>query len=329
MIYEVENSTLNLHGPYTDLTPQVKIEDLPSHWLPYPKGSEILLRKYTGIELRYFSDSSLTPEKELEMVLDGIQTVGFNKNELTFHDFKYLGLQRRLISLEAENFGLTWYCPKCENTVTSSIKMESLQFDELKIPSLPMNVKLSFGSYKMAPMTVKGYLKMQKTDREIDENQAIDAIKVWFFLMSFHVDDLSQQDSFYKGMISKGTEKDIRILEEVDRRLYHSLMPVDVVCPSVIISDKPNSDCPVKYEELREGKVPELIKYAKKKGLNIPETIAFDETKVVEYIDANLSVYQHTPCEYKSKIKLSSGSENLITPFRESEQSVDNCITFG
>ena len=147
MIHEVENSILHLQGPYSNLTPQVKVEDLPSHWLPYPKGSEILLRKYTGIELRYFSDSSLTPEKEMELALDGIQTIGFDKHDLTFHDYKFLALQRRLISLESSSFGLTWYCTKCENTVTSNIKLDALQFDELNIPSLPVNVKLSFGNY--------------------------------------------------------------------------------------------------------------------------------------------------------------------------------------
>lgn len=329
MIHELEDSILHLKGPYTGLTPQVKVEDIPSHWKPYPKGSEILLRKYTGLELRYFSDSILSPEKEMDFILDGIQTIGFDKDDLTWHDYKYLGLQRRLISLDSADFSITWFCDKCGNTVSSQVKASNLEFDDISVPSLPMNVKLSFGTYKFFPMTIGGYKLMQKTDREEDSNPELERIKVWMFLMSFHIQDLSIQPQLYQDMITKSSEKDIRLLEEVDKRLYHSIMPVNVICPSMEMEVKPESGFNLTYDEILSGGLSELVSFAEKKGISIPDNISFDDQKVLEYIDSKLGLLDKTPCNNKSRVRLSSGSENLILPFRGSTESMDDCITFG
>ena len=60
--------------PIESLSPYINVEELPSKFLPYPKGSKISYKTFSYGELEQWANTSLADEDKIKLALSGIKT---------------------------------------------------------------------------------------------------------------------------------------------------------------------------------------------------------------------------------------------------------------
>lgn len=209
-------ATTNANLPDT----QIKVEKLPSKGLAYPQGVEIHYQPYTFGEVKSFSQSKgkMSPSHNMERVLKGIFVTGMPKGDLTFFDFLYISLLRRLSTMNAIEFKLGVGCPHCGSPVTHTFSWEGLVFEDIPAPKLPVIVNICGKSdVRFSPLTVSDYQELSRTGR--DEDPVAIAAKQSSL-------DFDQALELFDAAIGE----DAALLDEIDRLLYHDLKPVQVEC---------------------------------------------------------------------------------------------------
>jgi hypothetical protein len=199
---------------------QIRVTDLPSVGRAYPDGTEIHYKPYTFGEVKAFSQSKgkMSAAKSVERVLSGIDVNGMAKEDLTFFDFLYISLLRRLSTMNAIEFKLGVGCPKCHKPVTHTFSWEGLIFEDLPAPKLPIIVDIcDKADVRFTPITVKQYQEL--TRKQQDEDPV--AIAAMQSSLDF--------DEAYKTF-SDAVGDDAALLDEIDKLLYHDLKPAQVTC---------------------------------------------------------------------------------------------------
>lgn len=202
--------------------PKVTLHDvtkLPSRGLAYPKESMIQYRPFAFGEVKMVSGANFNTKQSYEFILEGIET-SFDKKKLTIPDLLYVGLLRKLSTMGTTECIAKYQCNKCGKPGRLIFKTDDLEFDELKIPALPIVADFSFGTFKFGPLNVEKYFMI--LDKGLENNEvALYAAQVEAPLEKF--------DMIYKAFYKAETD-DAIILTEVDKHLYHSLMPVKKKC---------------------------------------------------------------------------------------------------
>jgi len=191
----------------------IEVKELPSKFLPYGNG-KIFYRPYTYGEVDAFSDSNINASKAMDFVLEGIETDGFEKYDLTLGDFLFIALLRKISSFGTLEFQVT--SSYRGHPINKVLNHEDIEFDDLEIEALPVVLTLSNVEMHFMPLTVRGYQSLYQ--REIDNERA--ALAMQCINMKF--------DEAYE-IINNTTGRDISYLKEVDAMLHHSISPVDVV----------------------------------------------------------------------------------------------------
>lgn len=199
---------------------QIKVDRLPSKGLAYPQGVEIHYQPYTFGEVKSFSQSKgkMSAAHSMERVLAGIFVAGMDKGDLTFFDFLYISLLRRLSTMNAIEFRLGVGCPNCAQPVTHTFSWEGLVFEDIAAPKLPIIVGLcGREEVRFTPLTVSQYQELSRLG--IDE----DPVAVAAMQSSLDFEDAKP---LFHGAIGS----DAALLDEIDRLLYHDLKPAVVKC---------------------------------------------------------------------------------------------------
>ena len=150
--------------PVSKITDLFEIDSLPSMYKSYPKGVSITYHTYSILEIRDLS-GNLSDVNKFELMLRGIVCKGMSNRDLTFFDFIFICLMRRLLSLRANKFSIPYFCPKCHNTGQHFFELSDLVYDELKVPALPANINFhSLGRMSFKPLTIGNYLWLNKND---------------------------------------------------------------------------------------------------------------------------------------------------------------------
>ena len=132
------------------ILPEYEIKELPSRFIPYPKGTKVFAKPYTygaALNIEMVGKSNIDTLRE---ILSGIKVDGLQKNLLTPQDIIFLGVYRNLMSSKHDKIEINSICPKClkENKTIKtlkSIKFETIEdFDESCYP-----IEVDFDNYTM------------------------------------------------------------------------------------------------------------------------------------------------------------------------------------
>jgi len=289
-------------------TSQFLIKDLPSKYLSYPENSRILADTYSYGEIKRLSDSKLPLDLQYEILLEGNNTENFNKNDITFFDFIYINVLRKLSSMKSPSFSVSVDCPKCHKTSSFDFGLEKLSFSELEIPKLPIVIDfISIGKLEFMPLTIGDFVSLIKSDKyyQKDDNKYIldtegKKLRDSVALMAAQCSSLPF-DTAYQTITNLKDDDDIKLLEQVDGLLEHGIEPLKVTCKQKI------------------GEVPkEITDYMeKRKSLN-----GVGSELGPMPIDTRLN------CNQIININL-IGGEVIIRPFRGSDEPTKSRISFG
>lgn len=208
--------TQNINLPST----AVKVTTLPSTGKAYPVGVEIHYQPYTFGEVKSFSQSQgkMTMSKRIDQILTGIDIVGMNKEDLTFFDFIYISLLRRLTTMNAIEFTLSVGCPNCGSPVKHQFSWEGLVFDDLPAPKLPIIADLcGHQDVKFMPLTLGQYQELSRRGLEEDE--------VAIAAMTSSL-DFTQARELFHGALGE----DAALLGDIDKLMFHDLKPAQATC---------------------------------------------------------------------------------------------------
>ncbi len=201
-----------------DALPEIAVKTLPSGFKPYPKGAKIIYVPYTFGELVKFNQSKLPAMERMEQILSGIYCTGFDKHGLTFSDYLFIGLLRRISTFGSNRFVIRYKCPACSKQNEVYMQESEIEFDDLSAPELPVVATLSKGEYEFQPLTVGQYFELCNKGLEEDETSGM-AMQV-----VNHPFDQAVKD------ITSITGDDIAIVQDVDRYLYHGMKQMEVEC---------------------------------------------------------------------------------------------------
>lgn len=198
----------------------VKVTTMPSMGKAYPDGVEIHYQPYTFGEVKSFSQSQgkMTMSKRIDQILSGIDVVGMAKEDLTFFDFIYISLLRRLTTMNAIEFTLAVGCPSCGAPVKHQFSWEGLVFDDLPAPSLPVVADIcGQQDVKFMPLTLGQYKELSRLGLEEDE--------VAIAAMTSSLDFKAARDLFHGAL-----GDDAALLGDIDKFLFHDLKPAQATC---------------------------------------------------------------------------------------------------
>lgn len=209
--------------------PEIELEvtSLPSRGLTYPKGAKLKYRTYTFGEIRKASTSTLRMESSIQLALDGV-TASFNTKDLTLMDCLYIGILRKVSSLNGMQFEVPFQCTKCNEVAKNHFSQNDISFRDIpeEVTELPIVTTISGQELHFSPMTVGDYLTLKSgTHDGILKEGKVDRVSTQAISiknMSFH--------KSYELLYSVTDLEEIEILTEVDKLLLHDIKPLNGVC---------------------------------------------------------------------------------------------------
>lgn len=215
---------------------KIKVEQLPSHFLSYPKNAEIYVTPYSGDDVDELSNSNLSLKYILTKALEGIYT-NFDKKQLTFYDLIYLSFYRRILSVNENKIRVMSQCPYCGKFSTHEIEVDKqLDFEDVKIPTLPVNIDFSFGRLSFTFLTYENYMKLETELRS--EELAYQCIT------DCEVDTEGGQtrEGELQKLFGNLVGEDQALIAKLREILYHGVKPINTLCQ--------NTECGKTYETI-------------------------------------------------------------------------------
>lgn len=204
-----------------------KPHHLPSRGIPYPKGFELSYRPFKFGEIKRISSSkNSTPRQMFEEVLSGVDC-SFDKEDLTLSDILFIGLLRKISTLGTTDVILKYRCGKCKEVGNHRIKTDDLEFTDLLADysddeaQLPVSVEFSWGEENFTPLTLKDYYRL------LDNNLEHSEIAKFSMEASHYGEGWEER---YKKFDDLEDLEDMRLLQEVEKLLYHELKPIEFEC---------------------------------------------------------------------------------------------------
>lgn len=195
-----------------------QVTDLPSKFIPYPEGVKIYYRPYTYKDLDDFNDSNVDLLARLRFILEGIKAHGMPKENITLGDFLFIALYRRISSLGTNRFQIKIERP--DFVTSTSFSFENIEFEDLQAPMLPVIAEVSGVECHFRPLTIGQFLELLQ--REIMPGHK-DYTRACLAAQMVNIDF----DSAY-NLVNNAVGQDLVILNEVDKLLYHSTLPLNV-----------------------------------------------------------------------------------------------------
>lgn len=207
--------TVEKKEPYL---PVINLSDLPSKFLAYPKGVEISYHPYKFGELKKFSQSKLSLKQRYEFILDGIIVNGMKKEKLTFNDFLYIALLRKLSSVGAYEILIKFNCIKCGFENNHHVKLDALEFDDIEVPELPAHLVINDKELSFSPLTVEDFFALFKEGKESDPTG----------ILAMQCRNRHFKEAY--DIIFNANPEDSELLDELNRMFYHGLATMKIGC---------------------------------------------------------------------------------------------------
>lgn len=142
--------------------PQYQITSLPSGGIPYPPNWEIFIEPYRFEVSSTVGYASLTSKRFYNQITNGVYC-NFPKKWLTLADVLFLGVARKLVSVDSDKVTLQATCPACLQKVDPTLSLK----DAIKFKASPIKnrdkypVKATFSEHI-------GWFKILTADDYID-----------------------------------------------------------------------------------------------------------------------------------------------------------------
>jgi hypothetical protein len=292
------------------------IDDLPSKFICYPEGLEVRYRRYGWLEIKLLSQrtDSLSLRTQTDMVFRGLKFSDptFSPYSLTFPDYQFLGLLRKVATLMPPSFDLRYMCQKCNKISSFTVPVTSIQFDEIKAPKGRAVVEMEGLTATFQPLTIGQFIEV--CDKKV-EFPAWEEEMVWSASCVSH-----SMDEVFTYLKEQATPDDARLLRELDRLFFHGIMPIKHECTNFIIEVNDT----LEHERLEAMDGEQLKKELNAKGVNFSwENSDLD----LENYEAKEGIITKTRCGQSTELSL-TGGEGLIIPFRINGRSFDDAIVF-
>ncbi len=279
------------------------VTELPSLFFPYPPNSRVIVDSYSYREIEVLNESKLPLDMEYEFVLDGVETQGFNKYDLTFFDFQYSNLLRKIRSIENPRFSVPYYCSKCDTIQEQIFSLLEIGFDDLnlnELKDLPVNIDFnSIGTHQFIPLTVGRFLELLRKDlvylKHNDEyvlNKQGEKIHDTSAQIAGMCISIADVEEGYNVFSQIRDPEDWELVKLVDKIFDHGISPLNFTCPNRLGED-PNQD---RYN---------------------------DNEKKFKYKQDSRPF-----CNNRISIEL-LGGEALLLPFHEREGASESRVSFG
>lgn len=203
--------------------PLINVTELPSRFLSYPIGTKISYRPYSWGESKKSAQSNMSFKEHVDFVLKGIYADGLtNMYDLTYHDFLYLSLLRRLHTVGKSDATISFNCAECGEYNNWTVNNFDFEFNDATIPELPVNIEINGKKYSF------GYLTLKKIIPLVDNNLEKDSVALLAARCINRPFDEAYSDFDSESM----TFDDGILLEEISKMLYHGMKPMNFVCKS-------------------------------------------------------------------------------------------------
>jgi len=233
MPLQVKQSSNIKNNESKDFSALIKVDLLPSKFLPYPEKSEIFFRSYTYGEISQISQSKVGINDKINMAIRGITTKGFNVDEISYFDLQYVSLLRRGSTFATNDFSVRYKCrnkevrkiiegkekiESCQKENFEILPLTNFEFIDLEIPQLPINVKFKDRKVRFDVFRVKDYLYLNNV------NKADDAIAI--LAIQTDIKDFEEAYKFIQGV----SGDDLVLLKRIDVMLNHGLKHFKLKC---------------------------------------------------------------------------------------------------
>ena len=206
--------------PNRKALPVIEVSVLPSKFLPYPEAAKVAYNPYTFGEIKKFAQSKFSPRSKYEFILEGVKT-NFDKMLLTFSDFLFLALLRKISSLGNSKFQVTFICEECGFRNEVILNINEIDFKDLEVPGLPLVVEIAGTEMHFSPLSIGAYFDL------IDKNLFADQMAVY----AKQCTNLPYEQAH--KLIYAASSDDGVVLEEIDKMVYHSIAPKLLKCKNL------------------------------------------------------------------------------------------------
>jgi len=202
-----------------------------------------------------------------------------DKENLTFNDFLFLALLRKMSSVGIQDISVKYRCAKCNFENTEHIQLDKLDFDDMEVPDLPAHLIINNKEVSFTPLTVKDFFLLFKEGKEKDP---VSILAVQCRNMHFK----EACDLLYNA-----NPEDSELLEELNKMFYHGLATMKFSCQN------------------KEAKETEMLD-----GIEIEKNVHCKFTNYIELGDPDLIVQPFRRDGRTAKDRIRFGSGNADKP---------------
>jgi hypothetical protein len=206
--------------------PEIEVTTLPSKGLPYPENFTIKYVPYTFGEVVKMSQSKITRLEQYRVILEGV-ICSFHKEDLTFQDFQWVALLRKLSSIGDNEFYIDYNCYKCMKKSKAIFQFTDISFHDMEAEALPVVAKMSKGDFHFRPLTIGQFFEL------VDEDKASDT-KALLAKMCSNKEFDEAYETFSTCIYDSKESRDGKILERIDKVLAHSIKNITNECSNYI-----------------------------------------------------------------------------------------------
>ena len=204
------------------------IKKLPSRGVPYPPSSTLKYKTYTFGEVQEASTSNWDIVDSIKLALKGIEAGGgLDKYQLTLLDVLYIGILRKVSSMNELRFEMPYICRGCMKQTKAIFTEKDIEFRDLshEIESLPIEADIAGKVLQFSPMTVKEFLDLHSGRYKNVIGGKVDKISIYATMIK----NLKFEEA-YQLLKTNRNNDDNEVLEEIDRLLLHDMKPLIATC---------------------------------------------------------------------------------------------------
>ncbi len=226
--------------------PEIRVTSLPSKFLSYPLNCSISYKPYVFGELIEFNESKLSESDVVKFVSKGIIT-SFPLMELTYFDYMFISLLRKISSFGGNQFSFNYTCQKCGADGKHTATIDEIDFTELNVPKLPLIITVGKIELHFMPLTLRAYLNLLES-KKVDKRVS---------LFASEVTNIIQSEA--EKVIYNAIGEDQALLNYVDEMLYFGVKPMVVKCKNIINKSEDGEMLTCGFENKVEIDSPEVL----------------------------------------------------------------------
>lgn len=296
-----------------------KINSLPSEFKCYPEGVEIRYSNYEFDDFEIINNDLVDLYDRYAQMLKGIVTKGMPKQSLTFGDFLFISVQRKLNAFGAKTFKIPYWCPHCKQDGEYTFSLEDIAFEGLQ-HTMPLKVRFySYPDeeYLFQPHTIGDVLMMLENEvyyqytedgvlvQDVQGNPIQD-VKSILAASCVNLDF----NTAYQRIASISDYRDYETLTQLSSILYHGLSPFEFTCQNIVKFIPSDS--------------------SKQVNKDIADSNEIDEDETPDSPILPFAFLDDDTVKCNHNLRLDIKKENvLVIPFRESTESNEYGIIFS